>query len=255
MEHRRRDPGMREPSISARTRRWVTTQSSPSVVLSRTSGRTLDRPGFRRWGGPPPERYPVTARWRSTRHRPRDRRTSSSGLVACFTPDVSGYRTARTKGPEWILGEPDGSSAGSSSARSSPASQRGSSSSMGLAPAGPTRVFNPGAVSDTSLQARLDPRVRSDRHQHRNGGRHLPAREATERNPRARICHRSHHGVGLHRDRPHQHHLRRRRERCLDRRRAGPRPPRSKYKATPWCPSMTGPSSSGPDSSWASGTA
>ena len=53
-------------------------------------------------------------------------------------------------------------------------------------------------------EARRDLRVRGDRHQHRNRGRHLPAREATERNRLARIRHRSHHGVGLHRDRPHR---------------------------------------------------
>jgi hypothetical protein len=37
--------------------------------------------------------------------------------------------------------------------------------------------------------------------------------------------------------------------------RVGPRPPRSKHRATRWCPSTTGPSSSGPDSLSASGTA
>ena len=36
--------------------------------------------------------------------------------------------------------------------------------------------------------------------------------------------------------------------------RAAPRPPRSRCKATRWCPPTNGPSSSGPDSSWASGT-
>ena len=42
---------------------------------------------------------------------------------------------------------------------------------------------------------------------------YLSAREATERDRLARVRHRSHHGVGLHRDRPHQHHLGRRRDR------------------------------------------
>jgi hypothetical protein len=66
-------------------------------------------------------------------------------------------------------------------------------------------VLQPGRRLGHEPAARLDPRVRSDRHQHRNRGRHLSTREAAERNRRAGVRHCSHHGVSIHRDRPHRH--------------------------------------------------
>jgi hypothetical protein len=68
--------------------------------------------------------------------------------------------------------------------------------------------FTPGAVSDTSLQLGSILEFGVIAFNIANRGRHLPAREATERDRRTRIRHRSHHGVSLHRDRPHQHHRR-----------------------------------------------